>query len=50
VLGAETEEQIEANAQLVQRRPLDQQLADEWDRTWPDDVAGLVNPTHWALK
>jgi aryl-alcohol dehydrogenase-like predicted oxidoreductase len=45
VVGAETAEQVDRNCDLFEsagRVP-----AETWDRAWPDDTPGLIDPSQW---
>ncbi len=49
VIGAENHRQAAENARLGERKLIGRDLADQWDRLWPDDIAALINPSTWRL-
>jgi aryl-alcohol dehydrogenase-like predicted oxidoreductase len=49
LLGAESPEQAAENSRLADRKLITQALADEWDRNWPEDIPGLIDPSTWRL-
>lgn len=47
VIGVEHTSQIAETVALALADPPADDLFDDWDREWPEDVAGLVNPSLW---
>lgn len=50
VIGAETSEQVDLNCHLAERPPVARELIEAWDRTWPEDLAGLCDPSQWRAS
>jgi aryl-alcohol dehydrogenase-like predicted oxidoreductase len=47
VIGAERSAQVTETAALASGKTLPGDLFDEWDRVWPDDIEGLIDPSVW---
>ena len=47
VVGAERSAQVAEIAALAGGRTVPDGLFDEWDRVWPDDIEGLIDPSRW---
>jgi aryl-alcohol dehydrogenase-like predicted oxidoreductase len=47
VVGAERSAQVAEIAALTSGRVVADGLFDEWDRVWPDDIEGLIDPSRW---
>jgi aryl-alcohol dehydrogenase-like predicted oxidoreductase len=47
VVGAERATQVAETAALASGRAVPEVLFDEWDRVWPDDIEGLIDPSRW---
>jgi aryl-alcohol dehydrogenase-like predicted oxidoreductase len=47
VIGVERGAQISEIARLTAEPALPERLFDEWDKAWPNDIEGLINPSGW---
>jgi aryl-alcohol dehydrogenase-like predicted oxidoreductase len=47
VIGAERSAQVTETAALAKVGIVSEGLFDEWDRVWPDDIEGLIDPSRW---
>lgn len=47
VMGAETAAQMSENVSLFNQEPINAELMDAWDKTWPEDDPMLIDPSRW---
>jgi aryl-alcohol dehydrogenase-like predicted oxidoreductase len=47
VVGAERSSQVFETAALASESTMPDGLFDKWDRVWPDDIDGLIDPSRW---